>query len=107
MNVAIEWKLYIGLNDGRTGKPIKAERVQATFKGLVDGLTEDFGGCTLTAATGAWGNVREESVVVTVISERPLAEAYPLIRDAAVYAKNHLRQETVYLSKRVIEIEAV
>lgn len=107
MNTATEWKLYIGLNDGRTGKPVKVDRVTATFKALVDGLSADFGGCTLTTTTGAWGDVREDSVIVGVITDKPNDEAYPLLHDAAVYAKNHLRQQAVLITKQVIEAESI
>lgn len=106
MNAATKWEIFVGLSDDK-GEPIKAERVQKVFSKLVDGLTADFGGCTLTPTTGAWGAVREDSVVVSVITTVPNVEAEEFIRHAAIFLKNHLRQQAVFVSKTAIEFVSI
>ena len=106
-NNATKWTIFVGLNDGKTGKPIKQERVEQAFSRLVDGITADFGGCTLVAATGAWGNTREDSVKIEIVTLKPNGEAWDSVHGAAVFIKNALRQQEVYVTKESIEFTAI
>lgn len=100
MNANTQWQIFIGTNDGDTGLPLAEARINKTVIKICNGLSEAFGGCTVQQAVGAWGAVREDSVVITAL---PNDEAEAHINAAAAFALNRLNQQSVLITKSAIE----
>lgn len=91
-----EIKLYVGLNSGITGQPLSQKRIDKVFDRVVDGLCQLFGGFTLTNGTGYWDGKAENSLIITVITDRP--DAIGVMVEAAEFIKKHLDQQAVLLT---------
>lgn len=102
MNGSTRWDIYVGLND-QNGKAVSKNKADKAFTEVVNSLTGVFGGCTLISAVGAWGAHREDSVIISVITELPNDTAIEEIHACAVYLKNTLNQAAVLVTKTALE----
>lgn len=107
MNAQTQWQIFVGLNDGDTNLPLSAARVEKAVSRAVDDLSGVFGGCEISSGIGAWGAVREDTVILTVITNLPNDEARESIRVAAIVLQNRLNQQAILITKTALEVEVL
>lgn len=106
MNNHTQWQLFVGLSDSK-GRALTKKTVDVAIGSVIDALTEVFGGATLESSVGAWGAIREDSLIITVITSVPNDTALAELTAVAHYLKDTLRQESIFITKCPIECVSI
>jgi hypothetical protein len=96
---AVKFQIFVGHNHGTTGQPLTDKRLEHAFGKVAEVLGEKVGGATFQAGVGVWGTVREDSTIITVISD---ASAETVIIETAEYLKRVLQQNAVLVTRENI-----
>ena len=101
MNTFTNWQIFVGCESN--GKAIPQKRLDVAIDKAVDVLAQMFGGCTLQHGVGAWGTTREDTIIISVLTDLPNDSTIDTIIGVAGTLKDTLKQEAVLVTKSTIE----